>query len=639
VIGLLFLIRKVKGEKKIMMSFISRTLFGKPMHNKEMATEKLPKWKALAIFSSDALSSVAYGPEQIMLILAVPGLLTYGYLGPISIVILILLAIVTISYAQVAKANPLGGGSYAAAQQNLGEIPALTAAAALFADYTLTVAVSVSAGTAAITSAFPAMAQHEVVIDLFVLFALLMVINLRGIQESANAFVLPTYSFILGIFVLLIWGAYQSVTQQAPPIPAESLTRQWNWTISFVLLRAFANGCSAMTGVEAISNGVPMFKKPRVDNAIVTTYWMSGILGLMFIGISYLIMHFHILPLDGVTALSQVAELTFGRNWLYYYIQVTTMLVLYLAANTSFNGLPPLLSILARDGYMPRYLASRGDRLNFSNGIILLSIVAGLLIIVYHGNTENLISLYAIGVFISFTIAQTGMVVHWFREKGSVWYLRASLNLVGALVTGVVVLIIAITKFAYGAWLVLIFIPVMIGMFRKIHGHYNDVTAQLQMPIIDGKRLPLKQFNSALSTQTHPGKNIVIVPVSGLTNMIARTLSYANVISTDVTALHIAINEEAGKSVANQWEAWNPGTPLVTLYSPYRMVIQPLIDYITELEQQKQPEDYITVLIPEFETKKWWHRLLHNQTGWVLRALLILHEAVIVTTVPFHLKK
>ncbi len=622
-----------------MMSFISRTLFGKPMHNKEMATEKLPKWKALAIFSSDALSSVAYGPEQIMLILAVPGLLTYGYLGPISIVILILLGIVTISYAQVAKANPLGGGSYAAAQRNLGEIPALTAAAALFADYTLTVAVSVSAGTAAITSAFPAMAQHEVIIDLFVLFALLMVINLRGIQESANAFVLPTYSFILGIFVLLIWGAFQSVTQQAPLIPAESLTRQWDWTISFVLLRAFANGCSAMTGVEAISNGVPMFKKPRVDNAIATTYWMSGILGLMFIGISYLIMHFHILPLDGVTALSQVAELTFGRNWLYYYIQVTTMLVLYLAANTSFNGLPPLLSILARDGYMPRYLASRGDRLNFSNGIILLSVVAGLLIIIYHGNTENLISLYAIGVFISFTIAQTGMVVHWFREKGSVWYLRAALNLVGAFVTGVVVLIIAITKFAYGAWLVLIFIPVLICMFRKIRGHYNDVTAQLRMPIIDGKRLPLREFNSALPTQAHLGKNIVIVPVSGLTNMIARTLSYANVISTDVTALHIAINEEAGKSVADQWEAWNPGTPLVTLYSPYRMVIQPLIDYVTELEQQKQPEDYITVLIPEFETKKWWHRLLHNQTGWLLRALLILHEAVIVTTVPFHLKK
>lgn len=622
-----------------MISLIRRQLLGKPMHNKEMATEKLPKWKALAIFSSDALSSVAYGPEQIMLILAVPGLLTYGYLGPISIVILILLAIVTTSYVQVAKANPSGGGSYAAAQRNLGEIPALTAAAALFADYTLTVAVSVSAGTAAITSAFPAIAQHEVAIDLFVLFALLMLINLRGIQESANAFVLPTYSFIFGILALLIGGVYQSFTQQAPIIPVESLARQWDWTVLFVLLRAFANGCSAMTGVEAISNGVPMFKEPQVNNATATTYWMSSILGLMFIGISFLIMHFHILPLDGVTALSQIAELTFGRNWLYYYIQITTMLVLYLAANTSFNGLPPLLSILARDGYMPRYLASRGDRLNFSNGIILLSVVAGLLIIAYHGNTEHLISLYAVGVFISFTIAQFGMVVHWFREKGHAWHLRAALNMVGGIITGIVVLIIAITKFFYGAWLVLIFIPIMICMFRKIREHYKDMAEQLRMPIISEKEQSMKNLDSALSDTMHLGKNIVIVPISGLTSIVTRTLKYANVISTDVTALHITINQDAGKNVANQWKIFNPNTPLVTLYSPYRMVIQPLINYINELEEQKQPEDYITVLIPEFETKKWWHRLLHNQTGWVLRALLILREDVIVTTIPFHLKK
>ncbi len=622
-----------------MLSSLRRQLLGKPMHNKEMATEKLSKWKALAIFSSDALSSVAYGPEQIMLVLAVPGLLAYGYLGPISIVILILLAIVTTSYVQVAKANPAGGGSYAAAQQNLGEIPALTAAAALFADYTLTVAVSVSAGTAAITSAFPSMAQHDVVIDLFVLFALLMFINLRGVQESANAFVLPTYSFMFGILALLMGGVYQSLTQQAPLIPAASLARQWDWTVSFVLLRAFANGCSSMTGVEAISNGVPMFKEPRVANAAATTYWMSGLLGFMFIGISFLIMHFHILPLAGVTALSQVAELTFGRGWLYYYIQITTMLVLYLAANTSFNGLPPLLSILARDGYMPRYLASRGDRLSFSNGIILLSIVAGLLIIVYHGNTEHLISLYAIGVFLSFTIAQTGMVVHWFHERGRAWYLRAAINMVGSLVTGVVVLIIAITKFTHGVWLVMVFIPVLIGMFRKIRGHYNDVTEQLRMPVAEEKKLPLKDLDSAISADIQLGKNMVVVPISGLTSMVVRTLKYANVISTDVTALHITINEDAGKEVADQWKQWNPGTPLVTFYSPYRMVIQPLIDYITELEQRKQPEDYITVLIPEFETKKWWHRLLHNQTGWVLRALLILHEDVIVTTIPFHLKK
>ncbi|MDR3584991.1 MAG: APC family permease [Desulfosporosinus sp.] len=622
-----------------MMSSIRRRLLGKPMHNREMATEKLPKWKALAIFSSDALSSVAYGPEQIMLVLAVPGLLTYGYLGLISIIILILLAIVTTSYVQVAKANPLGGGSYATAQKNLGEIPALTAASALFADYTLTVAVSVSAGTAAITSAFPAIAQHDVIIDLFVLFALLMLINLRGVKESAKAFVLPTYSFIVGILVLIIWGVFQAITHQTPLIPAASLARQWNFTVLFILLRAFANGCSAMTGVEAISNGVPMFKEPQVKNATATTYWMSGLLGVMFIGVSFLIMHFHILPLNGVTALSQVTELTFGRNWLYYYIQITTMVVLYLAANTSYNGLPPLLSILAQDGYMPRYLADRGDRLSFSNGIILLSVVAGLLIIVYQGNTEHLISLYAIGVFISFTIAQTGMVVHWRKERTTGWIVRATVNAVGATVTCVVVLIIAITKFSYGAWLVMIFIPVMIFMLRKIRGHYNDVIEQLTMPMADETDLPMKDLDPTIPANSRPGKNIVIVPISNLSRIVVRTLNYANVISTDVTALHITINKEEGRSVADKWNSWNSGIPLVTLYSPYRMVIQPLLDYITEIKRQKEPQDYITVLIAEFETKKWWHRLLHNQTGLVLRTLLILHEDVIVTTVPFHLKK
>jgi amino acid transporter len=614
-----------------MMRLVRRLLIGRPLHNQEMAHEKLPKWKALAIFSSDALSSVAYGPEQIMLILAIPGLLAYGYLGPIAIAILLLLAIVTISYVQVAKANPGGGGSYSVAINNLGEFPALTAAAALFADYTLTVAVSVSAGTAAIISAFPEIIEHEVTIDLLVLFAILMLINLRGVRESSTAFVFPTYFFIFGIAALIVSGIYQAITQQVPVIPPESLSRQWDWTILFLILRAFANGCSSMTGIEAISNGVPMFKNPEVRNATVTTYWMSGILGIMFIGISFLIMHFHILPLTEITALSQIAELTFGRNWLYYYIQVTTMLVLYLAANTSFNGLPPLLSILARDGYMPRYLGARGERLNFSNGIILLSIVAGILIVIYQGNTEHLISLYAIGVFLSFTIAQTGMLVYWRRNKPRHWVLRSSVNAVGAVVTGIVVLIIAITKFFYGAWLVLVFIPIMIYVFKKIRSHYNDMAEQLH--------LPLECLDPKVVSDIPIGRNLVIVPISSATSVVAQTLQYAKAISKDIVALHITTDEETGRRVEEKWRCWNPGTELITVYSPYRLVIQPLIDYISEMEKQKKPEDYITILIPEFETKKWWHRLLHNQTGWILRTLLILKENVIVTTIPFHLSK
>jgi len=614
-----------------MMKLLRRILIGRPLHNQEMAHEKLPKWKALAIFSSDALSSVAYGPEEIMLMLTLPGMLAYGYLAPVSIAILALLAIVTISYVQVAKVNPGGGGSYSVAIKNLGEMPALVAAAALFADYTLTVAVSVCAGTAALVSAFPILAGREVSIDLAILFGILMLVNLRGIREASNAFVYPTYAFIFGMFALLGSGVYQAITQQAAVIPPESLTKQLDWTVALLLLRAFANGCSSMTGVEALSNGVPMFRTPQVRNAAITTYWMSGILGVMLIGVSFLMMHFHILQIEGLTALSQIAELTFGRNWMYYYIQLTTMLVLYLAANTSFNGLPPLLSLLATDGYMPRYLGVRGERLSFSNGILLLSTIAGLLILIYDGNTEHLISLYAIGVFLSFTIAQTGMVVHWRRERGTAWMLRATVNATGATVTGIVVLIIGITKFSYGAWAVLVFIPFMIFIFKKIRSHYNDMAEQLHLPVED--------FDPATVATIKSGRNVVIVPVATPTNIVAQTLKYAKSISKDVVALHIATDEATGLKVAEKWRGWNPGIELVTIYSPYRLVIQPLLNYISQLERQKQPEDFITILIPEFQTKKWWHRLLHNQTGWVLRTLLILRENVIVTSVPFHLKK
>jgi len=614
-----------------MMKLLRRVLIGRPLHNQEISHETLPKWKALAIFSSDALSSVAYGPEEILLMLTLPGIIAYGYLAPVSLAILALLAIVTISYVQVAKANPGGGGSYSVAIKNLGEIPALVAAAALFADYTLTVAVSVCAGTAAISSAFPQVATYEVPIDLAVLFGILMLVNLRGVKEASTTFVYPTYAFLFGIVALITTGIYQALTQQVPIIPPESLAKQFDWAVVVLILRAFANGCSSMTGVEAISNGVPMFRSPEVRNAAVTTYWMSGILGFMFLGISFLIMHFHLLPIEGITALSQIAELTFGRGWFYYYIQITTMVVLYLAANTSFNGLPSLLSLIAKDGYMPRYLGVRGERLSFSNGIILLSVIAGLLIFIYQGNTEHLISLYAIGVFLSFTIAQTGMVVHWRKERTPGWMIRATINTLGAIVTGIVVLIIGITKFSHGAWAVIVFIPFMIFIFKKIRSHYNDMSEQLHLPI--------EEFDPATPTHLIAGRNLVIVPVATPTNIVAQTLKYAKSISKDVTALHIATDEETGLKVAEKWCAWNPGIELVTVYSPYRLVIQPLLNYISQLERQKSPEDFITILIPEFQTKKWWHRLLHNQTGWVLRTLLILRENVIVTTVPFHLKK
>ena len=582
-------------------------------------------------FSSDALSSVAYGPEQILLVLSIPGLFAYGFLGPIALAILALLFIVTISYSQVAKVNPGGGGSYSVAIKNLGEIPALVAASALFADYTLTVAVSVSAGTVAIISAFPQFAHHEVMIDLLVLLGILMIVNLRGVRESSTAFVFPTYAFILGILMLIISGVYQALTGVAPIIPQESLQRQFDWTMLGLILRAFANGCSSMTGVEAISNGVPMFKKPEVKNAQVTTYLMSGLLGLMFLGITFLLMHYHINPLAEVTALSQLAEITLGRGWIYYYIQITTMLILYLAANTSFNGLPPLLSILAKDGYMPRYLGARGERLNFSNGIILLTIIAAILIVLYQGNIEHLISLYAIGVFLSFTIAQAGMVVHWHREKTSGCLPRAMLNAFGAIVTGIIVLIIGFTKFIYGAWLVVIFIPFMVKTFKQIKSHYMDMAEQLHLPV--------SELNPDIEANLKIGKNIVIMPIASPTLLVAETMKYAKSISTDILVINVVTDEATGQKNQAKWQNWNPGVELITIYSPYRMVNRPILNFINEVASKKNPEDFITVLIPEFETKKWWHRVLHNQTGFILRTLLILKENVIVTTIPFHLKK
>lgn len=611
-----------------MIRGIKRKLIGRPLHNQEMTREKLPKWKALSVFSSDALSSVGYGPEMIALTLATSGMVAAGYFPYVFLLIAALLVIVTISYTQVARANPGGGGSYSVAKTNLGEIPALVAAAALFADYVLTVAVSVASGTEAIVSAFPLLVGHEVTLDLIVLFVVLMLINLRGVRESSNVFVFPTYFFIIGMLMLIAVGVHNALAGTAPVVPAASLAKQpLDLAIIVLILRSFANGCASVTGIEAISNGVTMFNPPETTNAVKTTYWMSGLLGVMLTGISFLIMHYHVQPQENVTMLSQVAELTLGRSWLYYYIQMTTMMILYLAANTSYNGLPPLMSLLAKDGYMPRYLGIRGERLSFSNGIILLTAVAGVLIYVFKGNVEHLLSLYAIGVFLSFTIAQTGLVRHWHRERGPRWFARIILNCIGAAVTGIVVVIVAITKFVHGAWIVLVFIPLMVYVFKKIRRHYTDVAEQLHLPA-----------GSDIASKAD-GRNLVLIPISSPTAVVVDTLRYAKMIGDQVIVLHVDTDQEATAHAHRKWREWRPDVPLVTIHSPYRMLLQPLVDYVDALEREKGPEDFITVLIPEFQTRKWWHRFLHNQTGWLLRTMFILKNNVIVTTVPFHLRR
>ncbi len=618
----------------MIMQNMRRLLVGKPLLNSELAHEKLPKWKALSIFSSDALSSVAYGPEQITLTLVgVSGVMAYGYMGPVAISIFVLLCIVALSYVQVAKANPGGGGAYAVSKKYLGTMPSLVVGGAVFADYVLTAAVSVTAGTDAIISAFPFLSGHNVPIDLSVLFIVLMLVNLRGVRESSDAFVLPTYAFLFGVISLILVGIYKAVFLSPELLPAASLEAQpLDWAMLFLILRGFANGCSSMTGIEAIADSVPMFREPSARNATHTTYLMASILGTMFLGISFLIMHYHIMPRLDVTALSQLAENVFGRGTAYYYIQITTMLVLYLAANTAYNGLPVLMSIIARDGFLPRYLATRGERLTYSNGIILLSIAAAGLIIIFDGQVEHLISLYAIGVFISFTVAQFSMVLHWKKERGPYWILRAILNGLGSLCTGIVVIVITMTKFIYGAWIILLFIPLMVCLFKRIRRHYDSVAKQLHFPE--------EAYHIPLELSAEKARHLVIVPVATPTRVVYETIKYAKVISNHIIAVNIASDEEAGLRVREKWEEWNPGVTLVTIQSPYRLLMHPLLEFIKQQANEKRPEDYITVLIPEFETQKWWQRFLHNQSGWILHATLILSgKNVIVTTVPFQLRE
>lgn len=609
---------------------VYRSIIGKPVSSSALQEAKIPKWKALPIFSSDALSSVGYGPEQIAIILAAFSM--YSYFHFLVFAILGLLAIVAISYSQVIKANPGGGGSYSVAKEYLGEMPSLTAGAALLADYVLTVAVSVSSGTAALISAFPILGDYDLIIDGVVLFFFLTVINLKGIREASTVFVWPTYAFIASMIALIGTGMYGLFTGSL--VPAESVASAQPIAFSsvtlFILLHAFANGCSSMTGVEAIANGTTVFKEPQEKNAIKTTLYMALLLGAMLLGLSHLIITFHIVPQENVTLLSSLAEDIFGRSGMYYVVQITTMLILYLAANTSYNGLPPLLSLISADGYMPRYLQHRGDRLGYDNGILFLSIASGALIYVFHGNVDHLIALYALGVFISFTIAQSAMVVHWFRERQRGWWLSAMLNGFGASITFAVIIIIAITKFIHGAWIVIIFIPCMIIVFRKIHNHYENVRLQL-----------LLTKDEYVALQDKPlGKNYIVIPIDSPTTAVAQAIRYAKKISKDpIQAVHIGVDEARAAKVAAMWHALEPEIEIHVIKSPYRQIMYPLLRYIRRLRSHLTPYDTITVVIPEFETKKFWHVLLHNQMGWIMTMRLLREDRIVVTKVPLQFKK
>ena len=613
---------------------ISRHLLGKPLENTKLEGEQMPKWKALPIFSSDALSSVGYGPEQIAIVLAsVPTLATYRYFGPIVLAIIALLFIVALSYTQVVRVNPGGGGSYGIAMKYLGVYPALTAGAALLADYILTVAVSISSGTAALVSAFPVLHPYHVYLDLGVLI-LMMIVNLRGTREASTVFVWPTYFFLAAMGITLIGGFYQiwNGTLTAHTVAVETVAPLNQTALMLIVLRAFANGCSSMTGIEAIANGVTMFKAPQQKNAIETTAIMACILAIMLGGLGYLIIYLHLLPTQGYTLLSLLVEDIFSRTLIYYVIQILMMVILYIAANTAYNGLPPLLSFMAVDGYVLRYFANRGERLSYSNGIQVLTLMAGILIVLFQGNIEHLISLYAIGVFLSFTIAQSAMVVYWRQCRERNWRLFSVINGFGALVTACVVVIVLITKFIYGAWIIVLLIPTLVYMFLKVHHHYDDVREQLL--------LTPEEYTKVMTTDL--GRNIIIIPIASPTQAVAKAIRYAKIISgpkDKIYAVHVYSDDERGKKIKTLWRQLEPDIELIMLQSPYRQLTDPLITFIQELRKETAPKDTITVLIPEFETKKLWHRLLHNQSGWLLRLRTLPYLDVVVSTVPLQFTK
>lgn len=601
-----------------------RLIVGEPIPSHLAHHERLSRFTGLAVLSSDPLSSVAYATEEILRVLILVGVGALTLATPIAFVIATILAIVVFSYRQTIHAYPSGGGAYIVAKDNLGETPALIAAAALLIDYVLTVAVSIAAGVAAITSAVPQWHVNRVEMTLgFVL--LLMLGNLRGIRESGRIFALPTYAFVVGMLGLIAAGAWRAFTGTIHPVPGVETIRPLGDTLTlFLVLTAFSNGCTAMTGVEAVSNGVPAFKPPEARNAAATMLMMAVLSITMFTGITLLAHAYHIVPSEQETVVSQIARGVFGgRGWPYYAVQAGTMAILVLAANTAYADFPRLASILARDRYVPRQLMNQGDRLAFSNGIIGLSVFASILLVAYGGDTHSLIPLYMIGVFVSFTLSQAGMVVHWRRQGGRGWKTSAAINGFGALVTGVVLMVVAITKTREGAWIILLLIPLHVVLFRASRRHYDEVARQLSL---DGVSNGTKH------------RNVVLVPMSGVHRAVLQALEYAKTLSPDVRGLYVSIDPPALEQMRSQWARWGTGVPLVVLDSPYRSLMEPLLEYIEQVTTER-PNDFLTIVLPEFVPARWWHHIFHNQRALLIKGSLLFKPNVVVTSVPFHLRR
>jgi len=676
-------LRLLEGESKLATT-LKRLLVGRAKRTEQAIHERLTKKTGLAVFASDALSSTAYASEEILLVLAVAYAAgqanAFNYVVPITFVIAVVLTIVAISYRQTIHAYPSGGGAYIVAKENLGTTPGLVAAAALLVDYILTVSVSIAAGVAAITSAAQGtkwawLDQHKVFLCL-VLIGFIALANLRGVRESGALFAGPTYVFVISFLFMIGYGILHYFLYPGSVVPAvtEHLKLAEGYHLQpltlFLLLGAFSNGCVALTGTEAISNGIPAFKQPESRNAATTLTWMAVLLTTMFIGTSLMAYFYHVQPHDNETVISQFARIIFtGRlGWFYYVIQTATALILILAANTSFADFPRLASLLARDRFMPRQFATRGDKLVFSNGIIILAVFSGILVAAFGGDTSRLIPLYAVGVFLSFTLSQTGMVRHWLkagralkaarealRNEGSDdnqkpnaagvstenirasspidranelkqaahWKKSIVINGLGAGATFIVLVVLVITKFIHGAWIVVVLIPILVALFRAVHRHYLDVATQLTTEGLERLR---------------PIRHEVIVPISGMHRGVLRALEYAKAIAPEhVTAVYINLDEEATQKLRTKWSDWGEGVELVVIASPYRSLVGPLSRYVDRRIRTNENQ-MVTVVLPEFVPVKWWQHLLHNQSSLMLKGAMLFKPNVIVTSVPYHLK-
>ncbi|MCX7681333.1 MAG: APC family permease [Anaerolineae bacterium] len=604
-------------------------LVGPPLPTQQLIHKRLNKIRALAAFSPDALSSIAYANQEIYLGLVIAGAAGLSLSFPIGLVIIGLLMLVALSYFQTIHGYPTGGGSYTVARENLGTLPGLVAAAALMIDYVLTAAVSLTAGVEALASTFPVLWPHRVELAL-VLLAMITLLNLRGLQETGTVMAVPVYLFLGTYLPMLAWGVVRLVLEgpgdltRVAPSPVEPIT-------PFLVLHAFATGCTALTGIEAISNGVPAFRPPEARNAGRTLIAMAVLMATLLLGSIGLIQALAVIPRPDETILSALARRLLGSGPAYLLVQFSTLFILTVAANTSFADFPRLAAILARDGFLPRQMAGLGDRLVFSNGIIGLGLAAGSLIIFFGGDSHALIPLFAVGAFLAFTLSQAGMVIHWVRERGRGWRLKAGLNGLGGLATSLTMLAVGISKFTEGAWITILVIPFLVTWFLRVRAHYQEVARELS----------LHGLPPGLEVPPRPR---VVIPLSGVHRGIVDAVNFARSIAREVTAVYVELEPGSGERIRQKWACWWPDVPLVILPSPYRSVIGPLLDFLDETDRQHNDGQQAVVVLPEFVPARWWHNLLHNQTAWLLKAALLYRRRRlgfqrVIIDVPYHLRR